>query len=51
MLADGVAVEILDEPAAALELGPDDLWAIVVLPAPERPVNQRVKPSDMCLPN
>ena len=25
MLANGVAVEVLDEPTAALELGPDDL--------------------------
>ena len=43
MRADDVAVEVLDEVAAALELGPDDLRDRRLAGA-RRPVNQSVKP-------
>ena len=46
MLANGVAVEVLDEVAAALELGADDLGDRRLAGAGE-PVNHNVKPSDI----
>ena len=44
VLAHLVAVEQLDPVAPLLQRPPTTMFAIVLLPAPERPVNQRQKP-------